>query len=81
MINITDILNTVLHADCVDIMRELPDKCIDLVLTDPPYGINIGTSTGGASRLVTVGGEKLSRPKFTGRLTTAERPMENILTK
>ena len=22
-------------------MRELPDKCVDLVLTDPPYGIGI----------------------------------------
>ena len=23
----------------MDILKELPDKCIDLVLTDPPYGI------------------------------------------
>jgi len=23
-------------------MKKLPDKCVDLVLTDPPYGINIG---------------------------------------
>ena len=29
----------VLHnADCMDIMREIGDKEIDLVLTDPPYG-------------------------------------------
>ena len=26
-------------GDCLDLMREMPDKCIDLVLTDPPYGI------------------------------------------
>jgi site-specific DNA-methyltransferase (adenine-specific) len=37
MIDIASITNTVIHADCLDIMRELPDKCIDLVLTDPPY--------------------------------------------
>lgn len=26
------------NADCLDIMKQMPDKCIDLVLTDPPYG-------------------------------------------
>lgn len=39
MISIADIKNTVHCADCLDIMKQLPDKCIDLVLTDPPYGI------------------------------------------
>lgn len=32
-------INKMINADCLDILRELPDKCIDLVLTDPPYGI------------------------------------------
>lgn len=41
MMNLTDILNTVHCADCLDIMRDMPDKCVDLVLTDPPYGLNI----------------------------------------
>ena len=27
------------NADCLDIMREMPDKSVDLVITDPPYGI------------------------------------------
>lgn len=31
-------LNKITCADCLDVMRELPDKCVDLVLTDPPYG-------------------------------------------
>lgn len=31
--------NTVILGDCLDVMRSMPDKCIDLVLTDPPYGI------------------------------------------
>ena len=26
-------------ADCMDILPQLPDGCVDLVLTDPPYGI------------------------------------------
>lgn len=29
-----------LNVDCMDYMRELPDKCFDLAIVDPPYGIN-----------------------------------------
>lgn len=35
-------MNVQLHCgDCLEYMRGLPDKAIDLVLTDPPYGIKI----------------------------------------
>lgn len=30
------------NADCMDIMRELPDKYTDLAIVDPPYGIKQG---------------------------------------
>lgn len=36
---IDEYINRIINADCLDILRQLPDKCIDLVLTDPPYGI------------------------------------------
>lgn len=39
-------INKIIHADCMDILKQLPDKCIDLVLTDPPYGINISNNIG-----------------------------------
>ena len=39
--------NTIILGDCLDVMREMPDKCIDLVLTDPPYGIGGGGLKGG----------------------------------
>ena len=32
-------INKVICGDCIEVMKSLPDKCIDLVLTDPPYGI------------------------------------------
>ena len=32
-------VNKIYNADCMDILKELPDKSIDLVLTDPPYGL------------------------------------------
>lgn len=33
-----ELLNKIHHADCLEFMKQLPDKCVDLVLTDPPYG-------------------------------------------
>ena len=30
---------TIYHGDCREILPQLPDKSIDLVLTDPPYGV------------------------------------------
>jgi len=35
----TDYLDKIICGDCLDVMRGLPDKSVDLVLTDPPYGI------------------------------------------
>lgn len=29
---------TLIQGDCLEKMKEIPDGCIDLVLTDPPYG-------------------------------------------
>lgn len=32
------LLNKIHLGDCLELMRQMPDKCVDLVLTDPPYG-------------------------------------------
>lgn len=37
MITIEQLQNRIICADCLDILKQLPDKCVDLVLTDPPY--------------------------------------------
>ena len=34
-------LNTIQCRDCLIGMKEIPDKSIDLVITDPPYGIKL----------------------------------------
>ncbi len=26
------------QSDCLDVMREMPDRCVDAVIADPPYG-------------------------------------------
>ena len=33
---------TIYQGDCLEVMKEFPDKSFDLVLTDPPYGDGIG---------------------------------------
>ena len=43
-------INQIINADCLDILRELPDKSIDLVLTDPPYGIGVCSMTLGKGK-------------------------------
>ena len=32
-------INKVYLADCMDIMRNMPDKSVDLCIVDPPYGL------------------------------------------
>jgi len=60
-------LNKIYNMDCLEGMRQIPDNYIDLILTDPPYGINIGSKIGGnkpfGSNKVTVGGESLCKVK------------------
>ena len=34
-------LNKIYCGDCLELMKQIPDKSIDLVLTDPPYGLEI----------------------------------------
>ena len=32
-------LNKIIHGDCLEVMRVLPDKCVDIVITSPPYNL------------------------------------------
>ncbi len=38
-----DYINKIICGDCLEVMKGIPDKSVDLVLTDPPYGIGICT--------------------------------------
>lgn len=53
-------LNKIYNVDCLEFMKSMPDKCVDLVITDPPYGINIAKSG-------TVGGSNASNVKNYGK--------------
>ena len=36
-----DMINRIVLGDCLETMKRMPDNFVDLILTDPPYGINI----------------------------------------
>ena len=55
LVLIKELLNKITHGDSFEIIKQLPDKCIDLILTDPPYGINANSMQLGRS------GHKLPR--------------------
>lgn len=41
MIDLKNITNTIINGDCIEVMKSLPEGCIDLVVTSPPYNANI----------------------------------------
>ena len=46
------------NMDCMEGMKQFPDKYFDLAIVDPPYGIGIGGVIGGVAQ----------SQQFTGRL-------------
>lgn len=40
MTSLAPFLGRILCADCLTVMRQLPEACVDLVVTDPPYLVN-----------------------------------------
>jgi modification methylase len=39
-------INKIINGDCLTVMREMPDKCLDLVVTSPPYNLKNSTGNG-----------------------------------
>jgi len=39
-------LDKIICGDCLNVMRTMPDKCVDLVVTSPPYNLKNSTGNG-----------------------------------
>jgi len=39
-------INKVHCGNCLELMQDIPDKSIDLIITDPPYGLNYRSNRG-----------------------------------
>nr|DAF79731.1 MAG TPA: adenine-specific methyltransferase [Caudoviricetes sp.] len=37
------VLDKIHNMDCIEYMKQLPDECIDLIVTEPPYLMNYRT--------------------------------------
>ncbi len=35
-------VNKIIHGDCIQVMKDFASNSVDLIITDPPYGDNIG---------------------------------------
>ena len=44
-------LNYIDNIDCLEGLKEIPDNSVDLIVTDPPYGIGIKSQGGVTSKL------------------------------
>ena len=42
---IENYINQVINGDCVKVMSQMPEGSIDLIVTSPPYGVNIAYDT------------------------------------
>ena len=38
---IENYINKVTNGDCIEVMKEMPESFVDLIVTSPPYGVNI----------------------------------------
>jgi len=52
---IEDYLNMIICGDCLTVMKKMPDRSIDLVVTSPPY--NLKNSTGNGMKPCTTSGK------------------------
>ena len=41
MMEFEKVINTVINGDCIEVMKEMPEGVVDLIVTSPPYGVNI----------------------------------------
>lgn len=42
----SNFLNTIVHGDCIHVMRQIPAQSVDFILTDPPYLVNFRDRNG-----------------------------------
>ena len=64
-------ISEVYNMDCMEYMKDIPDKFFDLAIVDPPYGINAPNITLGTNLNGIYGGfigESVAHGVYQGRL-------------
>lgn len=69
-------MNIAYNMDCMEDMRQMPDKCFDLAVVDPPYGIDKTFRPTGRiakyGQMVTVNDKRPSKQYFTELLRVSK---------
>lgn len=60
--------NEIYNEDCITAMREMPDACVDMVLTDPPYNMAF-SSNRRKEKIAVIENDDLSDAQFEALLT------------
>ena len=56
-------LNRIINADCMEIMKDIPDKYFELAIVDPPYGIGMDKGFEGFGGI----GKPIQRKQYTSK--------------
>ena len=43
---IYEFVNRIIPGDCIEVMRQMPDRSVDFIATDPPYLVNYEDRSG-----------------------------------
>ena len=46
MTTIEPFINRIIHGDCIEVMRTMPETSVNLIVTDPPYIVNYRSRDG-----------------------------------
>lgn len=66
------------NADCIEAMKEFPDKFFDLAIVDPPYGINADQFNNGSGASKDAG-KYGTAVRLRGRLNSGGGKLKNCL--
>jgi len=77
---IEEMLNKVICGDCLEVMKDIPDKSIDLVLTDPPYGIKMDKGFDGFDGFGGKG-QPIRRKRYKEDDWDSERPTKEVFSE
>jgi len=70
-----DFIKKIICGDCLEMMRQMPDKCIDMVMTSPPYW---GLRDYGTEQIF--GGDKDCGHEWTEKKMTLQHENMNLIT-
>ena len=63
-----DLKNTIITEDCIEVMKSIPDECIDMTFADPPFNLNKQYNTYKDSK-----DEEVTLTQFTLRRVVTKR--------